>query len=1116
MTRSGQSLSHESALAHVTGEALYTDDLLLRFPGVLHAWPVLAPHAHAELTRLDAAHPALATPGVVTVLTAADVPGEGDSGPVRHDEPIFPTEVMFHHQPVAWVLAENLEAARLGALAVVADYRRLAPILSIEDAIAAGSFHSGPLAIRRGDAAAALAHAAHRIEGEIQIGGQEHFYLETQATLAWLDPSGGVSLHSSTQHPSETQEIVARVLGVPRHMVTVECLRMGGAFGGKETQANCFAAVAALGAQKTGRPVRIRFSRRLDMTITGKRHPFLARFAAGFDNSGRIQSARIELFADGGWSLDLSEAILGRAMFHVDNAYFIPALEVTGYVCKTHKTSQTAFRGFGGPQGMLVIEDILHRIARTLGLPPDEVRERNFYREGHATHYGQPVKDAQRIARIWDQLMESSRYRQRRADIDAFNAAQPTCRRGIAITPVKFGISFTATHYNQAGALVLVYRDGSVQVNHGGTEMGQGLYTKIGQIAVDALGVRPESIRLMPTRTDKIPNTSATAASSGADLNGAAVLDACRTIRATLETVAASLLECGPADLHFENGTVDAAGRLGRSVTFAEVAEAAYRPPPVCRSSASEVTIARRKSITIPRPARAAHSTTSPMAPPFPKSKSMFSPANIACCAPISSKMSARASRPSSIAVRSKAASFRASAGSPSKNCYGMPKAVSPPMAHPPISCHPGLRCLPNSTSIFWPAPPSPASSSAARPSVSRPSCSPSPSAKPSATRSHPSAPASLQSIPPARPSASSSPSSPPNNARASPPALQPQSKWGRSIRERAYRTGDRSLHHSPHPAQPFSAIGRVAILQRWRTPAGRRLHPCTRGDYAALRATPIPMSPCTICRGGFLLPGFITDTHVHFPQLRIIGGLGSPLLDWLNRFALPEEVRMGDTNYAVAVAGEFVRALASHGTTTALVFGSHFHGATAALFHAAAASGLRITTGLVLSDRLLPDPLRTTAPCAYQQSRALIERFHARDGLRYAVTPRFALSASEAMLDVCQTLLREFPDVAFQTHLNENPQEVADVLRAFPRAQHYLSAYDRFGLVGPRSVFAHNLHVEDCELHRLSEAGAAVAHCPCSNAALGSGFFPCAAILKPACVSRWERTSAQGSASAC
>jgi len=576
MKRTGQPLHHESAHGHVTGEALYTDDLLGRYPGLLHAWPVLAPHAHAELTHLDPSA-ALAAPGVVTVLTSADVAGEGDSGPVRHDEPIFPSEVMFHNQPVAWVLGETLETARLGALAVVAKYQPLAPILSVEDAIARGSFHSGPVTIRRGETAAELARSEHRIEGEIHIGGQEHFYLETQATLAWLDASGGVSLHSSTQHPSETQEIVARVLDIPRHMVTVECLRMGGAFGGKETQANCFAAVAALGARKTGRPVRIRLSRRLDMTITGKRHPFLVRFAAGFDGDGRLQAARIQLFADGGWSLDLSEAILGRAMFHVDNAYYVPALEVTGFVCKTHKTSQTAFRGFGGPQGMLVIEDILDRIARTLELPPPVVRERNFYREGQSTHYGQPVKDAERIARIWGLLKESSRFAARREEVDAFNAANRYCRRGIAITPVKFGISFTATLYNQAGALVLIYRDGSVQVNHGGTEMGQGLYTKIAQIAVDALGVRPEAIRLMPTRTDKIPNTSATAASSGTDLNGAAVLDACRTLRATLERVAAEMLECNPADAHFENGRVDISGRRERVLTFAEVVEAAYR-----------------------------------------------------------------------------------------------------------------------------------------------------------------------------------------------------------------------------------------------------------------------------------------------------------------------------------------------------------------------------------------------------------------------------------------------------------------------------------------------------------------------------------------------------------
>ncbi len=576
MKRTGQPLPHESARGHVTGEALYTDDLLARFSGLLHAWPVLAPHPHAELTHLDASA-ALATPGVATVLTAADVPGEGDSGPVRHDEPIFPSEVMFHSQPVAWVLGETLEAARLGALAVIAEYQPLPPILSLEEAIAQESFHSGPLRIRRGDAEAELAKCAHRLEGEVHIGGQEHFYLETQATVAWLDESGGVFLHSSTQHPSETQEIVARVLGVPRHMVTVECLRMGGAFGGKETQANCFAAAAALGARKTGRPVRIRISRRLDMMITGKRHPFLARFAAGFDGEGRVHAARIHLYSDGGWSLDLSEAIMGRAMFHVDNAYYLPALEVTGFVCKTHKTSQTAFRGFGGPQGMLVIEDILDRVARTLELPPHVVRERNFYREGESTHYGQPVKDAERIGRIWVKLKESSGFASRREQVDSFNAAHSFCRRGIAITPVKFGISFTATLYNQAGALVLVYRDGSVQVNHGGTEMGQGLYTKIGQIAVDALGVKPEAIRLMPARTDKIPNTSATAASSGADLNGAAVLDACRKIRDTLELVAAGLLECHPSEVRFQNGDIFAGEHPQRVLTFAAVVEAAYR-----------------------------------------------------------------------------------------------------------------------------------------------------------------------------------------------------------------------------------------------------------------------------------------------------------------------------------------------------------------------------------------------------------------------------------------------------------------------------------------------------------------------------------------------------------
>jgi xanthine dehydrogenase large subunit len=576
MSPVGQTLPHESAAGHVTGKALYTDDLLSRFPDLLHAWPVLAPHAHAELEMLDPAG-ALEVPGVVTVLTAEDAPGVADSGAARRDEPLFPKEVLYHHQPVAWVLGNTLEAARLGAARVTARYRSLDSILSIEDALAQASFHSGPLVIERGDAADALARSPHRIEGEIRIGGQEHFYLETQSSVAWLDETGGVALHCSTQHPSETQEIVARVLGVPRHQVTVECLRMGGAFGGKETQASAYAAIAAIGTWKTGRPVRVRLSRRLDMMLTGKRHPFLAQFEAGFDDEGLLQGARIRLYSDGGWSLDLSEAVLGRAMFHVDNAYYIPALEVTGFVCKTHKTSQTAFRGFGGPQGMLVIEDILDRIARTLGLPPDTVRERNFYHEGHSTHYGQSVQNAERIGRIWEELKQSSDFAARRVAVDRFNHSHPYTRRGLAITPVKFGISFTATLFNQAGALVLIYRDGSVQVTHGGTEMGQGLFTKIRQIAAGCLGVPLESVRLMPTRTDKVPNTSATAASSGTDLNGAAVVDACNRLRATLALVAASLLHCSPADVAFGSGRIFANGLPDVHVTFAEVVESAYR-----------------------------------------------------------------------------------------------------------------------------------------------------------------------------------------------------------------------------------------------------------------------------------------------------------------------------------------------------------------------------------------------------------------------------------------------------------------------------------------------------------------------------------------------------------
>jgi xanthine dehydrogenase large subunit len=571
----GKTVPHESAREHVTGEALYTDDLLPRFPRALHAWPILAPHAHAYVKGLDAST-ALSEPGVATVLTARDVPGEGDSGSSRHDEPLFPTEIMYHSQPVAWVLGETLDAAQRGAGRVMVKYEPLPAILTIEDAILAGSFHSPPLRLARGDASV-IESSALRMDGELHIGGQEHFYLETQCAIAWLDETGGVAAHSSTQHPAETQEVIARVLGVPRNRVTVECLRMGGAFGGKEVQANPWAAIAALGAWKTRRPVRVRLTRALDFALTGKRHPFVARYVAGFKKDGRLEGVRIALYSDGGWSLDLSEPVLSRALFHCDNAYRLPAADLTGSICRTHKTSQTAFRGFGGPQGMLVIEEILDQAARRLGLPPEIVRERNFYREGDTTHYGQPVKDAGRIEIIWRRLKESSGFVQRREEIDHWNARHPHLKRGLAITPVKFGISFTATFFNQGGALVLIYRDGSVQVNHGGAEMGQGLHTKIQQIAAEGLGLDLESVRVMSTRTDKVPNSSATAASAGTDLNGAAVADACSELRSRLREVAGGLLGCDFSAVHFSHGVVFPEGEQDRAIPFARVCEAAYR-----------------------------------------------------------------------------------------------------------------------------------------------------------------------------------------------------------------------------------------------------------------------------------------------------------------------------------------------------------------------------------------------------------------------------------------------------------------------------------------------------------------------------------------------------------
>ncbi|HEX7453964.1 MAG TPA: molybdopterin cofactor-binding domain-containing protein, partial [Polyangiaceae bacterium] len=474
----GRALSHESAVLHVTGRATYVEDLAVNTARLAYAWPIQSPHAHARVLEIDFGA-AAAMPGVLCCLGAGDVPGQNDVGPVRHDEPLFPAEVCFSGQPVAWLVGESLEQARLAAEQVRIVYEALPALLSIQAAIAAESFHAPAERMRRGEPERALLEAPSRLEGELTIGGQEHFYLETQAALALPEEAGGVFVHSSTQHPTETQEVVARVLGIAKHLVTVQCLRMGGAFGGKETQANLWAAVAALASAKLNRPVLVRLTRAQDMTMTGKRHPFLAHFRAGFTLEGRLQSLLLELFSDGGFSLDLSLPIMGRALFHIDNCYLLPHVEVTGRVCQTHAVSHTAFRGFGGPQAMLVIEDILDRIARVLELPPEVVRERNFYQPGDTTHYGQPVKDAERITRIWSELRATSDFSSRKADVERFNAVHPHHKRGLAITPVKFGISFTTTFFNQAGALVIIYKDGSVQVNHGGTEMGQGLHTKM-------------------------------------------------------------------------------------------------------------------------------------------------------------------------------------------------------------------------------------------------------------------------------------------------------------------------------------------------------------------------------------------------------------------------------------------------------------------------------------------------------------------------------------------------------------------------------------------------------------------------------------------------------------
>ena len=586
----GARLAHESAVAHVTGRAHYVDDLPTP-AATLHGLTLTSPHARARIVSLDVG-PARTLPGVRDVLVAADIPGANNVGPVFHDEPLLAAgEVHCVGQSVALVLADSREAARRALDAILVEYEPLEPVLTLAEGIERGDFIGDTHRMRRGDAAAALASAPRRLSGTVDSGGQEHFYLETHASLALPGDDGrSVELQSSTQHPSEVQTLVAEVLGWARARVTVVSPRMGGAFGGKETQAAPWAALAALGAVRTGRPVKLWLDRDRDMTTTGRRHPFHTRYQVGFDDEGRLLALDAQLYADAGWAADLSLAILDRALYHTDNAYFLPNVALDGYVVRTNKTSNTAFRGFGGPQGIAVIETVLDRIAWELGLDPVEVRRRNLYGEAprNLTPYHQEIT-APRTERLLDELLATSDYAARRQQVVEFNAGSPWVKRGLALTPLKFGISFTITLLNQAGAYVVLYADGSAQLNHGGTEMGQGLYTKMLQVCATGLGVDPDRIRPMATRTDKVPNTSATAASSGSDLNGAAVADACRTLVERLRPVAGELLGHPShvvqtaADPHADMRPLTADGEpawawvaADRGVSFAEVVAAAY------------------------------------------------------------------------------------------------------------------------------------------------------------------------------------------------------------------------------------------------------------------------------------------------------------------------------------------------------------------------------------------------------------------------------------------------------------------------------------------------------------------------------------------------------------
>jgi xanthine dehydrogenase large subunit len=532
---------HDSAHKHVTGSAIYIDDVAEPV-GTLHAYLGLSGVAHGRILSLDL-DAVRAAPGVVDVLTGADVPGENDISPTgRHDEPVLAEgKVEFHGQPIFAVIATTREAARRACKLAKVDYEEAPALIDPADADPkTAKLVTEPLTLKRGDVAAAIAAAPRRLTGRMVVGGQDHFYLEGHIAMAIPGEDGDVMVHSSTQHPSEVQHMVAHALGVPSHSVTVEVRRMGGGFGGKETQSNQFAAIAAIAAKRTGRAVKIRPDRDDDMTATGKRHDFVIDYEIGFDDDGMVHGVDFTFAARCGFSSDLSGPVTDRALFHCDNAYYWPAVKAVSAPLYTNTVSNTAFRGFGGPQGVVGAERVIEEVAFAVGKDPLEIRKLNFYgtSDRNVTPYHQTVED-NIIHEMVARLEKSADYAARRAAIRAFNEKSPVVKRGIALTPVKFGISFTATHFNQAGALVHIYTDGSIHLNHGGTEMGQGLYVKVAQVVAEEFQVDIDCVKITATTTGKVPNTSATAASSGSDLNGMAAQDAARQIKDRLIDFAA-------------------------------------------------------------------------------------------------------------------------------------------------------------------------------------------------------------------------------------------------------------------------------------------------------------------------------------------------------------------------------------------------------------------------------------------------------------------------------------------------------------------------------------------------------------------------------------------------